>query len=261
MSDLGWGLAGRTAVVTGAGSGIGAATAHLFHRAGAQVIAADLDLAAAERTAAAARPSGSGENGGAGVHPASVDVRDEDSVELMIAFAHGLAGRVDVLVNVAGIGSTTRAPDTALRDWEQVFAVNASGTFLCCKHALRHMVAQGSGAIVNVASVAGLVGLRNRAAYCASKGAVIAFTRALAVDHVGDGVRVNCICPGTVDSPWVRRLLEDAGESLEQLRARQPMGRLGTTEEIAQAALYLASDASRFCVGSALVVDGGLTAA
>jgi NAD(P)-dependent dehydrogenase (short-subunit alcohol dehydrogenase family) len=258
--EPGWSLKGRAAIVTGAGSGIGAATALLFHRLGAEVVAADLDLAAAERTAAAAASAGGSDEGG-GVRAVAVDVRDEESVKAMIDVAQGLAGRLDVLVNVAGIGSTTRAPDTALRDWEEVFAVNVTGTFLCCKHALRHMVEQGDGAIVNVASVAGLVGLRSRAAYCASKGAVIALTRALAVDHVGDGVRVNSICPGTVDSPWVRRLIDDAGESLEELRARQPMGRLGTTEEIAQAALYLASDASRFCTGTALVVDGGLTAA
>ena len=164
-----------------------------------------------------------------------------------------------MLVNVAGIGSTTNAPDTPLDVWEDVFAVNARGTFLCCKHAIPGMVARGGGSIVNIASVAALVGLRNRAAYCASKGAVIALTRALAVDHVADGIRVNAVCPGTVDSPWVRRLVEDAGESLDALRARQPMGRLGTPEEIADAVAYLA--AAEFVTGSVLVIDGGLTAA
>jgi meso-butanediol dehydrogenase / (S,S)-butanediol dehydrogenase / diacetyl reductase len=123
------------------------------------------------------------------------------------------------------------------------------------------MVERGGGAIVNIASVAGLVGLPNRAAYCASKGAVIALTRALAIDHVRQGVRVNAVCPGTVDSPWVRRLVEDAGESLDALRARQPMGRLGTTQEVARAVLYLASDDAAFVTGSGLVIDGGLTAA
>jgi NAD(P)-dependent dehydrogenase (short-subunit alcohol dehydrogenase family) len=123
------------------------------------------------------------------------------------------------------------------------------------------MVQRGGGAIVNIASVAGLVGLPNRAAYCASKGAVIALTRAMAIDHVGQGVRVNAVCPGTVDSPWVRRLVEEVGESLDALRARQPMGRLGTTQEVAQAVLYLASDAAAFITGTGLVIDGGLTAA
>jgi NAD(P)-dependent dehydrogenase (short-subunit alcohol dehydrogenase family) len=168
---------------------------------------------------------------------------------------------VDVLVNVAGIGSTTTAPDTPLEVWEDVFAVNARGTFLTCKHAIPGMVDRRGGSIVNVASIAALVGLRNRAAYCASKGAVVALTRALAVDHVADGIRVNVVCPGTVDSPWVRRLVDEAGESLDALRARQPMGRLGLPEEIADAVAYLASDAAAFVTGSTLVIDGGLTAA
>ena len=171
-----------------------------------------------------------------------------------------MTGGLDVLANVAGIGSTTTAPDTPLAVWEDVLAVNATGTFLCCKHAIPDMVARGGGAIVNTGSVAGMVGLRNRAAYCASKGAVIALTRALAVDHVADGIRVNVVCPGTIDSPWVRRLVEDAGESLDALRARQPIGRLGTPEEVAEAILYLASDAAAFMTGSGLVLDGGLTA-
>jgi NAD(P)-dependent dehydrogenase (short-subunit alcohol dehydrogenase family) len=123
------------------------------------------------------------------------------------------------------------------------------------------MAARGGGSIVNIASVAALVGLKNRAAYCASKGAVVALTRALAVDHVRDGVRVNAVCPGTVDSPWVRRLVEESGESLDDLTARQPLGRLGTTEEIAESVAYLCSDAAGFVTGSVLVIDGGLTAA
>jgi 2-keto-3-deoxy-L-fuconate dehydrogenase len=168
---------------------------------------------------------------------------------------------VDVLANVAGVGSTTAAPDTPLEVWEDVLAVNGRGTFLCCKHAIPGMVERGGGSIVNMASVAGLVGLRNRVAYSASKGAVIAMTRALAVDHVADGVRVNAVCPGTVDTPWVRRLVEEVGESLDALRARQLMGRLGTTEEIAAAVAYLASDEAAFVTGTAFVVDGGLTAA
>jgi NAD(P)-dependent dehydrogenase (short-subunit alcohol dehydrogenase family) len=166
---------------------------------------------------------------------------------------------LDVLVNCAGIGSTTNAPETTLDVWENVMAVNARGTFLCCKHAIPGMAARGGGSIVNIASVAGLVGLRNRAAYCASKGAVISLTRALAVDHVADGIRVNAVAPGTVDSPWVRRLVEDVGESLDALRARQPMGRLGAPGEIADAVAYLV--AAEFVTGSVLVIDGGLTAA
>jgi len=236
---------GRRALVTGAGSGIGEAVARALHAEGAEVTLADL---AGDRAAAVA-----GELG-ARARAIALDVRDEGQVGPAM-------GGVDVLVNVAGIGSTTNAPDTPLAVWEDVFAVNSRGTFLCCKHAIPGMVERGGGAIVNLASVAGMVGLRNRAAYCASKGAVIALTRALAIDHVGDGIRVNAVCPGTVDSPWVRRLVDDAGESLDALRARQPMGRLGMPDEVAAAVLYLASDAAAFVTGSELVIDGGLTAA
>ena len=219
----------KRVLVTGGASGIGAATARAFAAQGYETVAADL-------------------SGG----DIQLDVRDEAQV------AEAMRD-IDVLVNAAGIGSTTNAPDTPLEVWDEVFAVNTRGTFLCCKHAIPGMVGRGGGSIVNVASVAALVGLRNRAAYSASKGAVVALTRALAVDHVGDGIRVNAVCPGTVDSPWVRRLVEDVGESLDALRARQPMGRLGTPEEIAEAVAYLA--AAEFVTGSVLVIDGGLTAA
>ena len=234
---------GKRALVTGAGSGIGAAVARRLATGGAAVVLADLALAPAAALA-----------GELGAEAIELDVRDEAQVAPAMA-------NVDVLVNVAGIGSTTTAPETTLETWEDVFAVNARGTFLCCKHAIPGMAARGGGSIVNVASVAALVGLPRRAAYCASKGAVVSLTRALAVDHVSDGIRVNAVCPGTVDSPWVRRLVEDAGESIDELRARQPLGRLGTPEEIAAAVAYLASDEAAFVTGTALVIDGGLTAA
>jgi meso-butanediol dehydrogenase / (S,S)-butanediol dehydrogenase / diacetyl reductase len=224
-------FAGKRALVTGAGSGIGAAIARLLESEGATVVAADLT--------------------GTDVQ---LDVRDEAQVARVVR-------DVDVLVNVAGVGSTTTAPETPLEVWEDVFAVNARGTFLCCKHAIPAMIARRGGSIVNIASVAAIVGLKNRAAYCASKGAVVSLTRALAVDHVADGIRVNAVCPGTVDTPWVRRLVDDVGESLDALTARQPLGRLGTAEEVAEAVAYLASDAASFVTGSVLVIDGGLTAA
>ena len=242
-------LGGRVALVTGAGSGIGAAVVGRFAAAGATVVAVDIDRNRVEATAR--------EHDSIAVE---ADVTEEAAVVRAVERAEA-AGGLAVLVNVAGVGSTTSAPDTTVEVWDHVMSVNARGPFLMCKHAIPRMAERRAGSIVNVASVAGLVGLRNRAAYCASKGAVIALTRALAVDHVGDGIRVNAVCPGTVDTPWVRRLVEDAGESLDALRARQPMGRLGTPEEIAEAVLYLAGDAAGFVTGTALVIDGGLTAA
>ena len=238
-------FSGKRALVTGAGSGIGEAVARGLHAEGAEVVLADLRAEAVEAIAAEL---------GERATPVTLDVRDEEAVRRVV-------GDLDVLANVAGIGSTTTAPETPLDTWEDVFAVNARGTFLCCKHAIPSMIARGGGSIVNMGSVAGLVGLRNRAAYCASKGAVIALTRALAIDHVADGVRVNAVCPGTVDSPWVRRLVDEIGESLDALRARHPMGRLGEPDEIAAAVLYLASDDAAFVTGTAFAIDGGLTAA
>ena len=246
-------LLNRRVVVTGAGSGIGRATALCFAAAGARVLAADLDHAAALETVAA----GEGE-----LQATQVDVSDEESVEAMFALGDRLwDGRLDVLANIAGVGSTTNVLGTSLESWRAVFSVNATGTFLCSKAAVRRMVSNGGGAIINMASVAALVGVPNRAAYCAAKGAVVALTRALAIDHVRDGIRVNAVCPGTVDSPWVTRLTGDAGESREELMARQPMGRLGTPDEVAAAVVYLASDAAAFVTGAQLVIDGGLTAA
>jgi NAD(P)-dependent dehydrogenase (short-subunit alcohol dehydrogenase family) len=238
---------GHHAIVTGAASGIGAALTAALAQAGAEVTAFDRQLPS---------PGEAREN----VVFHRLDVSDESEVAALVAEV-AAGRRITDLFNIAGVGSTTTAPETDVEDWDRVFAVNARGTFLLCKHVIPLLIAGGGGSVVNMGSIAGLVGLRGRAAYCASKGAVIALTRALAVDHVADGVRVNCVCPGTVDSPWVRRLVEDAGESLDALRARQPMGRLGTPEEIAAAALYLAGDGAAFATGTVLTIDGGLTAA
>jgi 2-keto-3-deoxy-L-fuconate dehydrogenase len=246
-------LAGRRAIVTGAGSGIGRASALRLAAAGADVLAAAIDERAAAETAELLPGR---------LTAAAVDVSSEDSVQALFARADSLwDGELDILANIAGVGTTTTALETSLADWETVFAVNARGTFLCCRAALPRMIGSGGGTIVNMASIAGMVGLPNRAPYCASKGAVIALTRALAVEYVNQGIRVNAVCPGTVDSPWVRRLVTEAGERREDLVARQPMGRLGTPEEIAGAVLFLASDASAFMTGSEFVIDGGLTAA
>ena len=230
-------FAGKIAVVTGGGSGIGRAAALRLAAGGAAVIVANRS---------------EGHDVGRWVE---TDVSDERSVR---ALFDAVGPELHILVNSAGVlASTERTPDIALEDWEQAFAVNARGTFLCCKHALPRM--RRGAAIVNVASVAGMVGVPGRAAYGASKGAVIAFTRALAIDHASDGIRVNCVCPGTIDTPWIDRVVDELGESRDGLVARQPLGRLGTAEEIAEAIAYLAS--APFVTGSELVVDGGMTAA
>ena len=238
---------GRTVIVTGAASGIGSAMARAFVAEGAVLYAGDLDvgsISSSEQT-----------------FPVQTDVTSEADVKRLVDKAFEDTGRLDVICNNAGIGSTTDPVSCTVEEWDRVFAVNARGVFLGTKHALTHMLPAGRGAIVNTASVGGLVGLRNRTSYCASKGAVISFTKQVALQYAGTGVRCNCICPGTVDSPWVGRLLgeaEDPEAERAALVARQPMGRLGTPDEIAQAALYLASDAADFVTGTSLVIDGGL---
>jgi NAD(P)-dependent dehydrogenase (short-subunit alcohol dehydrogenase family) len=243
---------GQIAVVTGGGSGIGRAVARRLAGAGASVWIANRSEEAGRAVVAEIVSAGGS------ARFARTDVADEASVRAL--FDH-VGAQLHVLVNSAGtLATTERAPDIALEDWERTFAVNARGTFLTCKHALPRM-RPPHASIVNIASVAGMVGVPNRAAYCAAKGAVIAFTRALAVDHVSDGIRVNCICPGTIDSPWIDRVVAEYGESRDALAGRQPMGRLGTPDEVAEAVLYVASDRAAFATGSQLVVDGGVTAA
>ena len=238
----------RVALVTGAGSGIGQQVAKRLRDEGAIVHAADRD------------PTGAPD----GTHPTSLDVTDPDAFAETVDAILKQRGRIDVLINNAGIGSTTDAIGCTVEEWDRVFAVNARGVFLGTHLVLPSMLDAGRGAIVNTASAAALVGVRDRASYSASKGAVIAFTRQVAVQYAGTGVRCNCVCPGTVDSPWVGRLLDQADDPTTARQAlvnRQPMGRLGTPEEIATSVVYLASDDAAFVTGTALVIDGGLTAA
>lgn len=237
----------RGAVVTGAASGIGAEITRLLVAEGAHVVAADL-------TRANATP---------GVLAVQADVSKPDEIEGVIRTAEREFGGVDLLFNNAGIGSTTNVLDATPEEWDQVFAINVRGTFLGIKYALPGMLERGHGVITNTASAAGLVGLPDRAAYCASKGAVIALTRQVAVQWAMAGIRCNCLCPGTVDSPWVERLVRQAADPTQRRReliARQPMGRLATPTEIAQAALYLSSDDAAFITGTEFVIDGGLLA-
>jgi NAD(P)-dependent dehydrogenase (short-subunit alcohol dehydrogenase family) len=247
----------RIAVITGAGSGIGQAMVRLFAGEGARILAADVNENAAQETARMVTAAGGT------CRAFAVDVSRPDQVRAMIDQAIAAFGRIDILCNNAGIGSTTDVVECEPDEWDRVMTVNVKSVYLGCKYAIPHMLAQGGGVIVNTASVAGMVGLPKRASYSASKGAVIALTRQVAVEYVEQGIRVNCICPGTVDSPWVGRLLQQADDPVaarQALVARQPLGRLGTPEEIAAAALYLVSDDAAFITGTGLVIDGGLTA-
>jgi 2-keto-3-deoxy-L-fuconate dehydrogenase len=247
----------RVAVITGAGSGIGRAMALLFAREGARVLATDIDGGAARETVDEINS-----NGGTSIS-ATVDVVEPGQVRGMIEQALAHFGTVDILCNNAGIGSTTDVVECEPDEWDRVMTVNVKSVYLGCKYAIPQMIRQGGGVIVNTASVAGMVGLVKRASYSASKGAVIALTRQVAIEYVDKNIRVNCLCPGTVDSPWVGRLLQQAEDPVaarQALEARQPVGRLGTPEEIAAAALYLASDDAAFITGTGLIIDGGLTA-
>lgn len=243
-------LKGKTAIVTGAGAGIGAATAELFGREGARVLVVDLDASAAERVALAV--------GGTAI---ATDVSDEAAVMAMAKRAAELFGAVDILVNNAGYGFRGSVLTTEAADWDALMAVNVKGVFLCSKHVIPLMA--GGGAIVNTASNVANVGLADRAAYVASKGAVAALTRSMALDHAGQKVRVNAVAPGTTWSSYFDKILEthpDPDGFVAALNARAPMNRVAQPHEIAQAILWLASDESSYATGSILTVDGGMTA-
>ena len=255
-------ILGMGAIVTGGASGLGAATARNLAANGARVSIFDLDP---ERGLALATEIG-------GLF-SQVDVSDETSVADGIAQAEDRHGIARILVNCAGICPAARTigkdgQPHSMDIYRRAIDVNLVGTFnMASKVAARAASAEAldgeRGVIVNTASVAGMVGLPKRASYSASKGAVIALTRQVAVEYVEQGIRVNCLCPGTVDSPWVGRLLQQADDPVaarQALVARQPLGRLGTPEEIAAAALYLVSDDAAFITGTGLVIDGGLTA-
>lgn len=249
-------LTGKIAIITGAGSGIGHAAARLFAREGALVVVADRDGAAAGRVTAELVEDG------ARAEAETVDVTREKEVEALIAGVVERHARLDILVNNAGYGIAGTVVDTSEADWDALMAVNVKGVFFGCKYAIPAMERQGGGAIVNTASAVAHVGIRDRAAYVASKGAVAALTRAMAIDHVGAKIRVNCVAPGTIESPYFAKILSgpDGAELRHGLEMRQAMERLGQPVEIAKAILFLASDDSSFCTGTTLVADGGWTA-
>ena len=254
-------LDGKRALITGAGSGIGEATARLFAAQGAQILVADVQMDAAEQVAASIVKQGGSASA------LALDVADETQVCAAFDRVANQDGRLDIVVNNAGISHVGNILETSLEDWDRVLRVNAGGVFLCAREAVRHMLQQEpkGGVIINLSSVAAMVGLERRLPYSASKGAVLSLTRSIAIDFVGEGIRCNAICPGTVHTPFVEGYLrrsfpgqEDAVR--QQLHARQPLGRMGLPEEIAAAALYLASDEAAFVTGAAFIIDGGLTA-
>jgi NAD(P)-dependent dehydrogenase (short-subunit alcohol dehydrogenase family) len=247
-------LEGKVVVITGAGGGIGREAAVLFSSEGASVCVADVSAEQGQATTEAC--------GEAFFQP--VDVADPASVEAMYRATAERYGGIDVLYNNAGIMPADDASilDTSPEAWDRVLAVNAKGVFLCCRHGIPHLLGRGGGSVINVASFVALVGAAtSQIAYTASKGAVLSMTRELAVEFARQGVRVNALCPGPVETPLLMRLFADDPAGYERRRVHLPMGRLATAEEIARGALFLASDDSSYVTGTTFLVDGGLTAA
>jgi 3-hydroxybutyrate dehydrogenase len=254
------GMAGRTAVVTGGGRGIGEAVARRLAEAGVSVVVAARSTAEVERVAESIRSAGGQ------AWAATCDVTDEAAVAALALEAAERLGPVDILVNNAGVSSSSPVHRTSLEEWNRMLAVNATGSFLCTRSFVQPMVERGQGRIVNVASVAGLQGARYIAAYAAAKHALVGLTRATAAEVAGRGVTVNAVCPGYVDTPMtdesVARIVAKTGRSAEEARAAilksSPMGRLLTPGEVAAAVLYLCGDSAAGVNGQALVIDGGV---
>lgn len=250
-------LDGKVALITGAGSGIGRAIAVLFAKEGAEVGVADISDNDGKQTVAEIKKKG---GGAVFVHG---DVSKSDSVKKMVEVTFKEFGKLTVLVNNAGIESVGSVAELTEEAWDKVIDVNLKGTFLCSKYSVPKIIQSGGGVIINIASVLGLIGSKGESAYCASKGGIIALTRAMAMDFAPRGIRVNCICPGSVLTPTFERVMTAAGDyksSFKRNLEKIPLKRVAEPDEIAQVALYLASDMSSYMTGSALVIDGGWSA-
>jgi NAD(P)-dependent dehydrogenase (short-subunit alcohol dehydrogenase family) len=244
----------RVVLVTGAASGIGRAIASRFLREGDRVAAIDLELAALDRARRESWP-----DAGDRFTPIAADVSVASDAATAVAGAQERFGRIDVLVNNAGITGgpqATRLHETSVEDFDRVWGVNGRGVFLMCRAVIPHLLAQGAGAIVNIASVAGFVAFPGRAAYTVSKGAVVMLTRSIAVDYAAAGIRCNAVCPGMIDTPMTHWRLEQP-ELRAQVVARIPQGDVGEVDDIASAVWFLAGAEARYLNGSSLVVDGG----
>jgi NAD(P)-dependent dehydrogenase (short-subunit alcohol dehydrogenase family) len=248
-------LTGRIAVITGAASGIGAACARRFAAEGAKIAGLDVQKPVDDSwdRVVAASPDSTFREG--------LDVRDEARVEAAIRAVRERYGRIDALVNAAGVGGGGLAHELSVDEWDRVVDINLKGSFLVAKHVLRAMVEQGSGSIVHVASVEGLEGMSGSLPYNASKGGVVLMTKNMAIDYGAQGIRVNCVCPGLIDTPLTALLQSGPLQAVrDQMKSWHVLDRLGRPEEVANCALFLASDEASFVTGLALVVDGGWTA-
>ena len=248
-------LEGKVCVITGAGGGMGRDAAILFTEEGARVCAADVNVEAAEETVSLC----SGE-----AFAVRANVAEEADVVAMYAATSERFGGIDVLYNNAGISPSDDASvlDTSVEAWDRVQAVNTRGVFLCCKHGIPYLRARGGGSVINVASFVAILGAAtSQISYTASKGAVLALSKELGVQFARQGVRVNALCPGPVETPLLLAIFGDDPAAFKRRQVHWPTGRLGKPREIVNAALFLASDESSFVTGAAFVVDGGLTAA
>lgn len=247
-------LKDKVAIITGAGAGIGAAAARMFAREGARIVVADWNGDTAKAVA---------EEIGSHAISVQVDVRSTSDIRAMVEAAVSTFGKIDILANNAGRGIIGDVISTSEDDWDDLCAVNLKSVFLCSKHVIPVMREAGGGAIVNTASNVASVGIMNRAAYVAAKGGVAALTRAMALDHVQDGIRVNAVAPGVVWSSYFEKMLKtlpDPQAFTQKLASRAPMQRMGQPEEVASAILWLASEEASFTTGAIFTVDGGMTA-